>query len=195
MASGWQDGVATLLTAGADPELWHFRTGETPLQSAVQAKNEPMIATLVAAGANPDAANHWGITSRRRALFVGLPHLFDAISPGEIRRPPPHIQNAEHLAEHHYPNFKIPGRKERETMSIGQSVDLYVYGPKSEGEQDTVKVRITTRAGDGSHVRYTATVETPLERTHLAAGTETVEFGPENIASIYVTRRQKRPAG
>jgi len=37
-------------------------------------------------------------------------------------------------------------------------------------------------------VRYTAVVETPIERTHLAAGTTVVEFGPENIASVYVPR-------
>ena len=102
--------------------------------------------------------------------------------------PEPRIQNAEHLADHYHPRFKIPDREERETMRVGQAVDLYVYGPKAEGKQDTVKVRITARSGRRPQVRYTATVETPIERTHLAPDTTEVEFGPENIASVYVTR-------
>jgi hypothetical protein len=102
--------------------------------------------------------------------------------------PEPRIQNAEHLADHYHPRFKIPDREERETMQVGRAVDLYVYGPKAEGKQDTVKVRITARSGRRPQVRYTATVETPIERTHLAPDTTEVEFGPENIASVYVPR-------
>lgn len=100
--------------------------------------------------------------------------------------PPPRIQNAEHLADHHHPHFQIPDREERETMEVGQAVDLYVYGPKAKTKQDTVKVRITAKSGRRPNVCYTATVETPIERTHLAEGTTMVEFGPENIASVYV---------
>lgn len=77
-------------------------------------------------------------------------------------------------------------------MEVGQAIELYVFGPKAEGKQDTVKVRITARSGRRSHVRYTAAVETPLERTHLAPGTTTVEFGPENIAPVYVPRPAKK---
>ena len=100
--------------------------------------------------------------------------------------PEPRIQNAEHLADHYHPQFKIPDEEERQTLHVGQAVDLYVYGPKKEGKQDTVKVRITATTGSGSKVRYTAAVETPLERTHLREGIAVVEFGPENVASVYV---------
>src|SRR5262245_57545418 len=106
--------------------------------------------------------------------------------------PPPRIQNAEHLADHYYPNFKIPDREERETMKVGQAVDLHVYGPKAETKQDRVKVRITARHGRRPRVRYTANVETPIEQTHLAAGTTEVEFGPENIATVYVPQPDKK---
>src|SRR5262249_15505010 len=117
---------------------------------------------------------------------------FDLTPPRETPLPPPRIQNAEHLADHYHPRFKIPDRKEREMMRVGQAVDLYVFGPKAETKQDTVKVRITARSGRRPRVRYTAAVETPIERTHLAAGTTVVEFGPENIASVYVPRSGKK---
>jgi hypothetical protein len=35
-------------------------------------------------------------------------------------------------------------------------------------------------------VRYEANIETPIEHTHLPAGTTTVQFGPENVATVYV---------
>ena len=41
-------------------------------------------------------------------------------------------------------------------------------------------------------VRYAATVETPLERTHVAAGTTQVEFGPEHVATVYVPQPDKK---
>jgi hypothetical protein len=113
---------------------------------------------------------------------------FDHIPPRELPLPPPRIQNAEHLADHYHPQFKIPDREERETMQVGQAVNLYVYGPKAETKQDTVKVRISARCGRRPRVRYTATVETPIERTHLTEGTTVVQFGAENIASVYVPR-------
>jgi hypothetical protein len=106
--------------------------------------------------------------------------------------PPPRIQNAEHLAEHYHPRFEIPDREERENVQVGQAVDLYVYGPKAEGKQDTVKVRITARSGRPPDVRYTATVETPLARTHLAEGTAVLKFGAEHIASVYVPRPDEK---
>src|SRR5262249_36817788 len=112
--------------------------------------------------------------------------------PRETPLPPPRIQNAEHLADHYHLRFKIPDREERETMQVGQAVDLYVYGPKTETKQDTVKVRVTARSGRRPHARYSAAVETPIERTHLAPGTTAVEFGPENIASVYVPRPAKK---
>ena len=186
--SDWKLGVDELLRAGADTELRYFRTGETPLSMAVQAKSVKCIERLLEAGANPDAANHWGITPRARLSFVGLPSQFDGVPLGEVQMPPPRIQNAEHLADHHLPSFKIPKRPERESMEVGQAVDLYVYGPKSEAKQDTVKVRITARNGLSPQVRYTAILETPVERTHLALDTNVIEFGPENIASVYLPR-------
>jgi hypothetical protein len=185
--SGWKEGVEALLRAGADTELRYFRTGETALMMAVQNRKEPILAALVAAGANPDAPNHFGLTPRAWVSHDART-CFDHIPPRETPLPPPRIQNAEHLADHYHPRFEIPGREERETMRAGQAVNLYVYGPRAETKQDTVKVRITARAGRRPRVRYTAAVETPVERTHLAEGTTVVEFGPENIASVYVPR-------
>ncbi len=186
--SGWKEGVEALLRAGADTELRYFRTGETALHLAVQERYEPIIMALVEGGANPDVANYWGLTPRAKLRILGLPPRFDGVAPREACLPAPRIQNAEHLADHYHPRFKIPDRQERETLRIGQAVDLYVFGPKTETKQDTVKVRISARRGRRPRVRYTAAVETPLERTHLTAGTTEVEFGPENVASVYVSR-------
>ncbi len=189
--AGWQEGVAELLRAGADTELRYFRTGATALYLAVQQRNEPVIAALVAAGADPDAPNYWGLTPRDWASRTGAAY-FDRVPPRATPLPPPRIQNAEHLADHYHPRFMIPGREERETLRAGQAVDLYVYGPKAETKQDAVKVRITERRGRRPQVRYTAAVETPVERTHLAEGTTVVEFGPEHVASVYVPRPAKK---
>src|SRR5262249_34183220 len=140
--SDWVEGVKELLNSGADTELRHFRTGVTALYMAVQERNERIVTALVAAGANPDAPNYWGVTARAWALQSAFPG-FDRIPPKSTPLPPPWIQNAEHLADHYYPGFKIPDREERETMQDGQAVDLYVYGPMAESKRDTVKVRIT----------------------------------------------------
>jgi hypothetical protein len=189
--SGWMAGVEELLRAGADTELRYFRTGETSLYMAVQQRNESIVAALVGAGANPDAPNYWGMTPRAWARRTGSTS-FDHILLQETPLPPPRIQNAEHLADHYHPRFKIPDREEREAMQVGQAVDLYVYGPKRETKQDTVKVRITATTRVGPKTRYTGTVETAPEQTHLTAGTTELEFGPENIASVYVTRPPKK---
>ena len=185
-SSGWITGVEELLRAGADTRLRYFRTGETALRIAVQEQNIPIIEALIAGGANPDAANHWGITPRTWSA-----ELFTHVPPQEVEFPELRIQNAEHLADHYHPRFKIPDREEREGLQPGQAVDLYVYGPKCETKQDTVKVRITARRVDGSTIRYTATLETPVEQTHLPTGTTEVEFGPEHVASVYVVREPK----
>jgi hypothetical protein len=190
--SGWKEGVEELLRASADTELRYFQTGATTLLMAVQHSSEPIITALLAAGAKPDAPNYWGLTPRGWASRMASKR-FDHLPQKEMPLPPPWIQNAEHLADHYHPRFKIPDREERETMQIGQAVNLYVYGPKAEGKQDTVKVRIIARSGRRPHVRYTATVETPIERTHLAPGTTEVVFAPENIASVYVPQPQKKP--
>lgn len=190
VTSGWKEGLEELLRAGADTELRYFRTGETALYRAVQQRNERIIGALVAAGANPDAPNYWGLTPR--AWLSRAATYFDHIPPRETPLPPPWIQNAEHLADHYHPRFKIPGREEREAMQVGQAVDLYVYGPKTETKQDTVKVRIATVTGSRLSVLYTGTVETPIEQTHLAEGTKVLDFGPENIASVYVARPSKK---
>jgi hypothetical protein len=202
VSSGWLEGIEELLRAGADTESRYLRTGETPLLTAAsdlgtangeRLNSKAMVAALLAAGANPDAANHFGLTPRKLALarFPGG-KLFADVPEKPAQMPGPWAQNAEHLADHYHPRFKIPDRQERETVQVGQAVDLYVYGPKAEGKQDTVKVRITARRGRRPRVRYTAAVETPLERTHLAPGTTEVEFGPENIASVYVPRPAKK---
>ena len=194
VSSGWLEGVGALLRAGADTELRYFRTGETALLSAAStlgggdgSSGEGVVAALVAAGANPDAANHFGLTPRRSAEIRGV-QAFASVPEGAVQLPEPRVQNAEHLADHYHPRFQIPDLKERQAVVVGQAVVLYVYGPKKEGKQDTVKVRVTERSGSGSSVRYRAAVETPLERTHLAQRTADLEFGPENIASVYILR-------
>ncbi|WP_459557165.1 ankyrin repeat domain-containing protein [Lacunimicrobium album] len=187
VASGWLEGVNELLAAGADIELRSYRTGETALYTALQVKNDGIITSLIASGANPDSPNYWGITPRFWASRKGL-SCFDQILVRETPLPAPHFQNAEHLADHHYPNFQIPDRSEREMMQIGQAVDLYVYGPKTETKQDAVKVRIISKTGYGAEVRYVGDVETPIERTHLHNSMTVVEFGPENIASVYLVK-------
>ena len=196
VSSGWLEGINELLRAGADTETRYFRTGETPLLTAAndlgtgngeRLNSKAVVAALVSAGANPDAANHFGLTPRKSTRIRGV-KLFADVPEKPIQMPEPRIQNAEHLADHYHPQFKIPDEEERRTMQVGRAVDLYVYGPKKEGKQDTVKVRITARTGSGPSVRYTAAVETPHERTHLPEGVAVVEFGPENIASVYVPR-------
>jgi len=189
--SGWIEGVEEILQAGSDTELRYFRTGETALYMAVQQRKEPIVTALVVAGANPDAPNYWGLTARTWAVRNGST-CFDQIPPKKFPLPTPRIQNAEHLADHHYPRFNIPDREERETMQVGQAVELYLFGPKTESKQDTVKVRITAISGNHPGVRYTGTVETPIEKTHLASGTTVLEFGPENIASACVASPQER---
>jgi ankyrin repeat protein len=189
--SGWKEGVDELLRLGGDTELRYFRTGETALYVAVQQKDESIIGALIAAGADPDASNYWGITPRAWAVRIGSKY-FDQLPVKETLLPPYRVQNAEHLADHYHPRFKIPDREERETMQVGQAVDLYVYGPKSDAKQDAIKVRIAARMGERPHVRYTAAFETPIERTHLPSDTASLEFGPENIASVYLVRPVKK---
>ncbi|MFO0935712.1 MAG: ankyrin repeat domain-containing protein [Gemmataceae bacterium] len=188
--SDWYQGVEELLQSGANTELRYFRTGETALYMAVQQRNERIVAALVATGANPDAPNYWGLTARNWATRSGST-CFDQVPTKEMPLPPPRIQNAEHLSDHYHPRFKIPVREEREKMQVGQAVDLYVYGPKVQAKQDTVKVRITSITGKSPSVRYTGEVETLIELTHLAVDTTVLEFGPENIASVYVAGPKK----
>ncbi len=183
VASNWLEGVEALLLAGADTELRYFRTGETALLIAMTYENQAIISLLLNHGANPDAANHWGITAR-----IKSPGLFTHLEVSQITLPEPRIQNAEHLADHYHPRFKIPDRKERETLQPGQAVDLYVYGPKSDSKQDRVKARISARTGSGAGSRYVAIVETPLEQTHLPTGTGQIEFGPESVATVHLVR-------
>ncbi len=191
VASSWNDGIDELLRSGADTELRYFRTGETALYLAVLSKKEPIVASLIEGKANPDAANHWGLTPRMWASRFGLDESMEAIPVGEVQRPAPRIQNAEHLAEHHHPSFKIPKRSERENLKVGQAVDLYVRGPKSETKDDTVKVRISTTSGTVPSIRYAGAVETPVERTHLPPETIELEFGPEHVASVYLIKKAK----
>jgi hypothetical protein len=182
--SKWHSGAEELVKAGADTEVRYFRTGCTALYDAALSKDRRMVNVLLGGGANPDSPNYWGITPRR-----WLPDAFAELPIRSTPLPEPHIQNAEHLADHH-PSFQIPDLTERVSLAPGQAVSIYVYGPKSESKQDDVKVRITSRCGEGRETCYTAIVETPLETTHLLPNTVDVEFGPEHVASVYV----KRPA-
>jgi hypothetical protein len=68
--SSWREGVDELLRAGADTELRSFQNGVTPLLLARQHAGEPIIAALVAAGANPDAPNYWGLRRSMREFTV-----------------------------------------------------------------------------------------------------------------------------
>lgn len=190
-ATNWTAGIKELLKAGANTELRYFRTGATALYTAMQEGEEPIVALLTAAGANPDAANYWGVTPREWAARSEST-AFKGIRKKKTSYPEPRIQNAEHLADHHHPRFKIPARDERETIPIGTAVNLYVYGPRSSTKTDIVKVRVTAVSRDRPQVRYTATVETPLEQTHLKIGTQSVEFGPEHIATVFVARPTKK---
>jgi len=183
-SSGWTEGVEELLKAGADTEIRDFREGETALHEAAQERNESIIRMLIRAGANADAANHWGITPRSI-----LPSAFRGVARKEPKLPSPRIQNAEHLADHD-PRFRIPLRSERETLRPGQAVNLYVFGPQSKTKQNTVKVRISSKRGRRPNVRYVGTIETPLEHTHLPNGTCEMEFGPEHVATVYVPRKK-----
>lgn len=190
VTSGWLEGVQELLRAGADTELRHHRTGATALLDAVQNGTPEVVAALIAGGANADAANHFGLTPRKWGQRGDLPDPFPHIRKKRAPAPPPQIQIAEHLADHYHPSFKIPDRAEREALKVGTAVDLVVFGPKHKTKQDRVKVRITARKGRRPNVRYTAAVETPLKQTHLPAGTTEVEFGPENVATVYVVRKK-----
>ena len=181
--SEWTQGVDELLRAGADTELRYARTGMTAIYEPARLRQKCMVDRLLAGGANPDAANHWGVTPRRWA-----PELFAAVPIRETPPPEPHIQNAEHLADHHHPKFKIPRLSGRVALTRGQAVGLRVYGPRTDEKGDVVKVRVESRAGTGPATRYAGRVETPLEQTHLSPGTEHVEFGPEHVATVFVRR-------
>ena len=180
--SEWYGGIEELLRSGANAELRYFRTGATPLYEAVLRKNKRIVSMLIERGANPDAPNYWGITPRR-----WMPEAFANVPFRAEPHPAPHIQNTEHLADHHE-NFEIPSLRERVSLLRGQAIDLVVYGPKGGPKQDRVKVRITDRKGSGRETRYTAHVETPLDLTHLTENMNQIEFGPENVATVYVLR-------
>jgi hypothetical protein len=184
VVSCWRAGVEKLLEAGADTELRYFRTGATALyEAALDKRAHAMISLLLAVRADPDAPNYWGVTPRS-----WMPDVFKSVPVRQTPHPEPRIQNAEHLADHHHPRFKIPGEAERVSLARGCAIVLYVYGPKDIGKQDTVKVRIISRRGVGRSTQYVGEIETPLEQTHLAEGTTIVEFGPENIATVYVPK-------
>lgn len=185
--SGWKEGIDELLRAGADTELRYYRTGDTALKMAVDERSEPIIEQLLSAGANPDAPNFWGHTPRAAAAnTTGLIASIDRLPEKKLPLPPPRIQNVEHLADHYHPRFQIPDRKERESIAVGRAVNVIVYGPKSDERQDAVKVRIVSTIVLSHGVYYAATIETPIERTHLPMGTTTLEFGPEAIATVYL---------
>ncbi len=182
--AGTRRDIRALLEAGADTELRYYRTGETALYTAVQEKNEASMRALLEAGANPEGANYWGKTPREWAALKGLAHVFASIPQGTVTMPTPRIQNAEHLADHYHPKFKIPKRAERESLAVGQAVDLHVHGPK----KPAVKVRIQERRGQSETTVYIARLDPPDQDTNLPAGTTEVTFGPEHVATVYLKR-------
>jgi ankyrin repeat protein len=195
--SQWLDGVQVLLGAGANTELRYYRTGETPLHMIVRYFNSgevraQIIAEMLKAGANPDAGDYSGGTPRESMKWLGVKRPFPKVRKQPTTFPALRIQNAEHLADHYYPSFKIPDEDERQTLKTGQAVDLIVYGPKSGEKQERVKVRITARTGRGAKTRYTADVETPPEQIHLLPTLRVVEFRPEQVVTVYIPKRKNR---
>jgi len=185
IACQWLEGLRVLLNAGANTELRYHRTGSTALNAAVQDKQEAMFRALLEAGANPDAANYWGKTPRDFAEAYGVAALFSEFPVKPPSLPPPRVQNAEHLADHNYPRFKIPTRGERETLSVGQAVDLHVFGQ----HEPAVKVRIDQRDGTGAATQYHALLDPPSQECNLPPGTTEVSFGPEHVATVYVVSK------
>lgn len=180
--SKWTAGVERLLEAGADVERTYYRTGEGPLMMVVLEGNEGMARRLAAAGANPDAPNHFGAAPREIR-----PAWFESIDSRPVPRPPWRLQNAEHLADHYHPKFKIPERMERESLMAGVAVKLYVFGPRGEGKSDSFKVRIRERI-DGEALVYVGDVETDLSETHLPPDVGPLRFGPEHVATVFLKR-------
>ncbi|MGZ3418147.1 MAG: ankyrin repeat domain-containing protein [Polyangiales bacterium] len=181
----WHEAMRVLLAAGADTELRYHRTGETPLHTAVGERNQPMIQALLDAGADADAQNYWGLTPRTKAESFMLTAFFEEVPvrPRSTTIPAARIQNAEHLADHFHPRFKIPKRAERESLQAGQAVDIHVLGPKPPA----VKVRIYER-NENNGVEYRARLDPPEQDCNLASGTSEVRFGPEHVATIYLQR-------
>ena len=66
-----------------------------------------------------------------------------------------------------------------------------MFGPKAKAKADNVKVRISAIRGPRPNIRYVGVVETPLKKTHLPPDTKEVEFGPENVATVYVPGKNK----
>jgi hypothetical protein len=188
VAGNWLEAAELLLHAHADTELRYYRTGTTVLYHAVQDINEPAVRLLLGAGANPDAANYFGLTPREWAKNSAIEALFSDLP---IRRtdPEPLIQNAEQLADHYGLEFEIPSRDERESLVPGQAVNLYIYGKNKA----TTKVRIQERSGTGSSVRYVALLDPLDQETNLKPGTTQVSFGPEHVATVFVLAPKAAP--
>lgn len=189
LAQKWLEGAAVVLAAHANTELRYYRTGTTVLYEAVLERNEPGIRLLLEGGANPDAANYWGVTARDMANHAGVEGMFSG-TPVNRTDPEPLIQNAEHLADHYYPNFEIPTRDERESLQPGQAVDLYVYG---KNKKATTKVRIQERKEAEASVAYVGILDPADQETNLKAGTTVVSFGPEHVATVYTQQPRLSP--
>lgn len=64
--TGYLEGVAQLLRARADINRSN-RLGETALIVAVQARQAPIVSTLLKLGADPDRRDHTGYSAREHA--------------------------------------------------------------------------------------------------------------------------------
>jgi len=62
--------LAVLLDGGADPDVRHAATGETPLARALLAPTDAQFRALLAAGADPGAADDLGHTPLHRAAAL-----------------------------------------------------------------------------------------------------------------------------
>jgi len=184
VAMGWLEAMKVLLAAGADTELRYHRTGETALHTAVRERKQSILQALLDADADADAQNHWGVTPRSSAETLALGAFFSDVvaRPRATTVPAARIQNAEHLADHYHPRFRIPSRAEREGLQVGVAVDVHVHGPKPPA----VKVRITERL-ESNGVAYVARLDPPQQDCNLPDVTE-VRFGPEHVATVYRPR-------
>lgn len=185
VTTSWPEAVDLLLAHGASTEPRYHRTGETALHSAVRTRQPDLVRALLLGGANPDAAPYGGITARDAAVRLGFGELFTDVEERDVVWPPLRVQNAEHLAEHHRPQFGIPPRREREQLDVGRAVDVHVHGPR---KQASVKLRIFEVEGSGASVRYRGRLDPAVQETNLPEGVTELAFGPEHVATIYVPR-------
>jgi hypothetical protein len=75
--------MEVLLAYGADPNLPNTVTGHTPLMSALMGSRDSQFSALLAGGANPNLADHFGNTSLHQAAKINdFRHVLDLLEAG-----------------------------------------------------------------------------------------------------------------